>query len=377
MSSVPSYTYAGLDTSTRELQEELEQLGGGERRAPRVELRTVIDDLGGRSKSHILWQLENFVGLKDPSSHSSASASSMAYYAVSGCESISEMLSTRQTSALHEELVYWVMEGFNACLLADGSKRAGKTISLFGPSARSVGSKKSFPKALVRRAIETLYSSRRALHLTHDMSIGISCWALRRNNVVDLCDPEDKWSSAGSTKTFVIVDCQDESTALRVIQTARAHCSGVEAIESDYACRDSERAHFFMRITVFRSDNVAVRGSSLNSADSYVPGRGRVSHLHIVDLVGMPSVDDREFNALSEEDREARREVFLQHQALSKVRIVYLQKSCFVCRYWCVDCFRCYKRCESFRLLRHILIKLSPRLQYLHLSRLPLPGIRD
>jgi hypothetical protein len=222
MSVVPSFVYSGLDASTRELQEELEGLGGGESRAPHVDLRAVIDDLRGRTRSKVIWQLENFVGLRDPASPSTASASSMAYFPVSSCETISEMLSSRNNAPLHEDLVHWIVDGFNACVIADGPKHTGKTLSLFGPSksARSVANK-SFPKSMVARTIELLYSMRRALKLSHDMSIGISCWALRRNSVLDLCDPLDKWSSASIRMNFSVIDCDDESTALRVLQTAR------------------------------------------------------------------------------------------------------------------------------------------------------------
>jgi len=102
------------------------------------------------------------------------------------------------------------------------------------------------------------------------------------------------------------------------IYICRSRCSGVEAIDSSGACRDSTRAHFFLRFTVFRTDPEALRNS--DPSGPFTLGRGRVSQLHFVDLVGTSNIDDREFNALVEEDREARREVFLQHQALSKVK---------------------------------------------------------
>jgi hypothetical protein len=41
---------------------------------------------------------------------------------------------------------------------------------------------------------------------------------------------------------------------------------------------------------------------------------GNLSHLHMVDLIGTSPLDDREFNSLSGEEREARRELGLVTQ---------------------------------------------------------------
>lgn len=113
MSTVPSHLYPGLDPETVELQGELD-LDGGDNRATNLDLHVVIDDLRGRLKSRILWQLDEFIGLKDPLSPEQSTASSMSYYRVSSVHTISELLSKNNEKTLHSELCEWALDGFNA-----------------------------------------------------------------------------------------------------------------------------------------------------------------------------------------------------------------------------------------------------------------------
>jgi hypothetical protein len=118
-SSVPSYLYSGIDSRTKSLQNDLEELGGGDTRLTNMELHVVIDDLRGRNKSKILWQLDNFLGLKDPLAQNTLTPSksiSMTYYPVTSVQTISSMLSVSDSDSkpLEEEISDWALDGFNS-----------------------------------------------------------------------------------------------------------------------------------------------------------------------------------------------------------------------------------------------------------------------
>ena len=314
--ATPSYLYSGLDSETRELQADLESLGGGNSRSANLGLHIIIDDIRGRRKSKILWQLDNFVGLRDPQMGDAAASTSMNYFSATSCHTVSELLSSSSSNvgnatrvkAIHEDLADWVLSGFNACLIGYGVRGSGKTLTLFGPKEHS----SRFPKSLIRKTLEYLYAATAEC----DAIIGLSCWALKRNSIIDLCDDKDK--SSGSHQTprsankLAIIECRDIKTALKVLHTSRARCVGAEAVESSQYLSDSERSHFFCRVTLFQPNS---------GGEPLRPGSrmGLVSHIHFVDLIGTTSIEERNFEKLSELDRECRREVALQHAAFIRV----------------------------------------------------------
>ena len=313
--TTPSFLYSGLDQRTRSLQADLDELGGGDSRTANVDLHIVIDDIKGRRKSKILWQLDNFVGLRDPQMTSEASVSAnMNYYSATTCQTISEVLSSdgnncndssssgsqrgrgRPSKPLHVDIADWSLSGYNNCIISYGARGSGKTLTLFGPNAQST----RFPKCLCKRILEHLYSK-------DNVTIGMSCWALRRNQVIDLCEDYGKSPrNNNNTKGFAIIECMDIKTALQVLYSARAKCEGVEAIDPYNNLTDSKRAHFFLRITLYMP----------NEDDDRI---GKVSHIHMVDLIGTSPIENRSFNELSEDDKECRREVSSQHAALAKI----------------------------------------------------------
>mgnify|MGYP001334539720 CR=1 FL=1 len=144
--TTPSFLYSGLDQRTRSLQADLDELGGGDSRTANVDLHIVIDDIKGRRKSKILWQLDNFVGLRDPQMTSEASVSAnMNYYSATTCQTISEVLSSdgnncndssssgsqrgrgRPSKPLHVDIADWSLSGYNNCIISYGARGSGKT----------------------------------------------------------------------------------------------------------------------------------------------------------------------------------------------------------------------------------------------------------
>ena len=113
MSTMPSFLYSGLDSRTMELQSELETLGGGDTRTAPMETNVIIDDLRGRTKSKILWQLDDFIGLRDPLAADTSTATSMNYFRVNSSQTISELLSIDNKQPMHQEIAEWVLDGFN------------------------------------------------------------------------------------------------------------------------------------------------------------------------------------------------------------------------------------------------------------------------
>ena len=315
----PSYLYSGLDQRTRNLQADLDALGGGDSRTANMGLHVVIDDIRGRRQSKILWQLDNFVGLRNPQMTSDASAASMSYFSATSCQTISEVLSSDSSGDIRGnnkrgssskpiflDIADWSLDGYNNCIIGYGARGSGKTLTLFGPNAHST----RFPKCLCKRILESLYTR-------DNITIALSCWALRRNQVIDLCEDYGKsvspsTSNDSKNRGFAMIECGDIKTALQVLYHARAKCGGVEATDPSNDLPDSKRAHFFLRITLFMATEEKCGGEETNK-------KGRVSHIHIVDLVGTSPLENRKCNELNEQDKECRREISLQYAALAKV----------------------------------------------------------
>ena len=120
-STNPSFIYSGLDPKTKSLQKDLEDLGGGDTRLANMDLHVVIDDLRGRNKSKILWQLDNFLGLKDPlappGTSTPSKSISMTYYPVKAVKTVSDLLSNNIVKPLQEEISDWALDGFNSWYL--------------------------------------------------------------------------------------------------------------------------------------------------------------------------------------------------------------------------------------------------------------------
>ena len=62
---IPSFWYAALDATTKELAAELNELGGGDAQAAPIELHCIVDSRRHADESQTVWRLDNAIGLKD------------------------------------------------------------------------------------------------------------------------------------------------------------------------------------------------------------------------------------------------------------------------------------------------------------------------
>jgi hypothetical protein len=83
-SSYPSFIFTGINSSIKDLTQELDQLGGGSARISNLECDCVIDDRIHKDSYQILWPLGKSIGLRNaklPKNH--PVAESMKYFPVS------------------------------------------------------------------------------------------------------------------------------------------------------------------------------------------------------------------------------------------------------------------------------------------------------
>ncbi|CAD7695446.1 unnamed protein product [Ostreobium quekettii] len=210
---------------------------------------------------------------------------------------------------LGQNVMAWLLEGFNATIVAFGQSGTGKTRALLGS-----------PNSLLAWILQSLF---RRASVGESMTIALSLWEVFRDQVVDLIG-EDQWSGrqvpcAGTGSwppsiplgaagfKSVLVNSFEE--ALRVILMTRIRSRNWrwEARESRWVGL-LNRSHAFVRVSIFGEAS------------------GRLSVLHLVDLAGSRSLSAQGPSAcysypdtLGEEEREKR---LLSKQFLAINRII-------------------------------------------------------
>jgi len=370
-SGTSSYLYAGLDGETSELALEL----------GRFEVTAVVNErLVPHDKTHhkVLWVHGKTVGLRNASlPRATPSADAMSYVSVSGSSSLAALVQRPQDSPLDPHgIADWVLDGFNACVLAYGGRGDGKTLALFGADTPPdlaepcLGPNSVAPQTNARSSscvtacvLRRLYeraglplaagtvvapphlSARRSgcgegdyNAVGRGTTIALSCWVVRASAVEDLLanpkpNPKSTPLRGGAQPTeadssgYAAVECGSLDAALAVVAAARSRAPGCALRPADgnnsSSTRTSEaaRGHFFVRVLVHRS-HIHPQDKELQSSSSIGSNPNLadlLSHLHIVDLLGHATPDlDPQYQRLSEPDRVARREQALQLQALHR-----------------------------------------------------------
>ena len=369
-----NFLYSGLDKDTSALALELESLGGGDATLGRFDVHAVVDDRldpNEKSSAKVLWVHGKTIGIRDAFLPKSAPSSDiMTYASLSSTSKFSTFVQNPSKSPLNPKgIVEWVLDGFNACVLSYGGRNVGKSLAFYGPEQRPVladpivpgnvasqeqNNSVSLVSILLRNIYElaglprsasssikpTLNSRLKNNLKSVDASfadnqhegrsgttVGISCWAVRASGVVDLCKVQATESYAPSDKNkerdYCVIECQSLDAALSVVAAARARCPGVHTMgrptkgNKMFVQSEAQRAHFFLRVIVHRE---GVRDLSRSSSLSPQEPASLLSHLHVVDLLGIASPEaDPQFSRLSESDRIARREHALQMQAFARI----------------------------------------------------------
>lgn len=298
--SRPSFLYSAVNPSITSLNDALDQIGGGDARVATMELHCLIADQNEEmsrsvSASHgphsgsVLWAGGSSVGIRniDMPAHAPA-AEAMRYFEVTSSSPLVRRDALFLNALPHDSVYRWLSDGFNASVITYGERKSFKTSMLFGAESDS--------PCMARSILSDLFDEAPGERLT----IGMSCWCIRGNNVTDLLDPNKR-----STKdSFLSVTCVDLEAALVALSLARERCPG-SRVQDDYQpVSESQRAHFFCRVLVHRPDRVDA---------------GRISCLHLIDLVGTTPVGDIAHGRLQEEDRISRRDTSIQLSTFAKV----------------------------------------------------------
>ena len=170
---------------------------------------------------------------------------------------------------LGSEALRWVLDGFNATVIAHGETGSGKTYTLFGPNG--VTGRSFEQQALCGRTLERLYG---AIGPSSPLSLAVSCWEVRHSGVIDLLAPDDAPASAagGTAATaadFATVRAPSLQEAVQLLALAQSRSVNWSA--SGAAAQPSalpNRASLFVRLSLYDAD------------------RRSLSSLVLVDLVG-------------------------------------------------------------------------------------------
>jgi hypothetical protein len=102
---------------------------------------------------------------------------------------------------------------------------------------------------------------------------------LQGQHIIDLIEPSTINSGNGYME-FTSVECPTLACAVQVLSIIRSRAPGVLPSDGSNALGDSDRAHFFLRIVIHRRKTKGNEGMI----------GGTLSHLHICDLLGIPSL---------------------------------------------------------------------------------------
>ena len=100
---------------------------------------------------------------------------------------------------------------------------------------------------------------------------------------------DDKVVDKGSFD-FCMIECLDIHSALQLLANSRLKLQSMLSsksltkIETSSSRGDCDRGHYFVRILLHQREA---------TYDAYQHGVGKISQVHIVDLVGSASVEDR------------------------------------------------------------------------------------
>jgi hypothetical protein len=336
----PSFLFAGLDGETLKLSEELQALGGGDAKTCGMSLYCCINEKD-EDDYQTLWDYDHSIGFRDislPRSH--PSSSNMHYFSVAGTakgHSSSAAAASGNFANIHlmtdlsDQLLNWVHDGFNACIVTTGTRGTGKTMTLFGDigkpsyhlSSSSSSSSSPTNAPMIQQIFNALFHHKniamtktKSIAMTNStssssiLSIALSAWMLQENRMVDLMVPI---STSHDPLDFACIECPDIHTTLQLLHEARSRAIGClswdsSQIKVDPNVIESQKAHFFCRILLH--NRPATAGNSQ---------QGVLSSLYIADLVGLTSIESKYFKSLSDSTKAIIRNRNLQLHSLFQI----------------------------------------------------------
>ena len=259
-----------IPTGLLDLSAELDSLGGGDARIGEAAVycrvrpaepgdETIVDADG----SHVL--------VHDPRGRADApSQQSVRRFRVSADAALDPDERGSQAAlfdSLGNAALEWVLQGFNATVVAHGETGSGKTHSLFGP--HGVLGRSFAEQALCGRVLETLFN---LMTPSSPLSVAISCWEVRHSGVVDLLAPDEAAAAAavaaGGDFAAVQAPTLQEALELVALGLGRSLNWGAAGQQGAPPSALPNRASLFVRFSL------------------YDENRRGLASLHLVDLVG-------------------------------------------------------------------------------------------
>ena len=384
------FNYASIDNTTKALALELDSLGGGDAVLGGFEVNVVVDDRPSHRTSsstmrgavekedRVLWVHGKTIGIRDAAlPKSRPAAETMSYVNVTSTFKLQHIIDNYDLLKDRSKLlVDWLLNGFNACVLAYGPRNTGKSITFFGVPV-PISLNNALPErtslqgqaepslvlyvlrqlydemGLPRHANSPRYHHQKLTNNSHQSltktgwktggihsptrksgnakvnskpeegldelatddigTISLSVWMLQGNTVTDLCASES--TAISNRDDFTSVNCRSLDEALAVIHASRSKAQGCLPLMSQQRVNTSEstRGHFFLRVVIHRPSPKGV-GVTIDE------GQPLMSHIHFVDLIGTAPTDaDPQYQRMRENDKIARRSTSLQLQALVRV----------------------------------------------------------
>lgn len=330
----PSFLFSGLDAETLSLYQELESLGGGETKLASLEHYGLVYPSIKNTKKpddyQTLWSYDHSIGFRDIQAPKDAAMNeNIKHYPVNGSSYMAEdeeLMENEFVQTLSEKVSSWINDGYNTCVINLGMRNNGKTkvfFDAFGQKKFQPNSPSHSPSAMIELILQNIFHYKRTHENEYMTTIGVSCWVLKQNQLIDLMVP---YSSSQNPLEFSIIECPSYEIALELIHKARSRCKGclsntsTSSTSSFERLAEEEKTHFFLRIfshkepknSGLREESKKSYGpsdpaliASLEKEDLFrsQPNRGVLSSFYFVDLIGVTSLESKYFQHLSNSDK--------------------------------------------------------------------------
>ncbi|KAL0039884.1 hypothetical protein WJX77_010830 [Trebouxia sp. C0004] len=260
------FGYSALTPELLAMSQELEDLGGGDARIGKAYVCYAI--VPSTPALSILQPVIGGLSVLDPRD---AGASKHICKVFPLRAHIQGQVSNGQTGGLvGQAAAKWVLEGFNATLLAFGQSGAGKSSTLFGPQRNDV-------EPILPAVLHSLFNSCGSSSLR----VGMSCWEIVQHEIADLLADSSHQlpmyqggSLLTATAACRCVEAASAFEALSLLHLAQSNSSNWTSDEHGHLTPLPNRAHLFVRLVL------------------YDTAKQQMSTLHVVDLAGSQSLAD-------------------------------------------------------------------------------------
>lgn len=313
MFNPPSFLYSGIDQETIKLNNELNELGGGNTQVSNIKLYASINSSLKKDDHQVLWDYRTMIGIRDINlPRNSPITKSMKYYPLNSIHTYpfsddNYRPPSNLFSNIADDMIQTINDGFNSSLISIGmNNNINKSKLIFGrfgmDNTTTIES-----NCIVNHILTQLYDQ--ANHNTTNMitTIALSSWFIQSDNkMIDLMIPIV--SNNIEPLQFCSIEAPTIDIAYQLLHESRSRAPGCLPITNN-SLIESKKGNYFCRILIHKQLK-----SNISNDD-----QGTLSYLYIIDLNNMVSVEDKYFKRLNIEDQILCRANNLQLQTLFKI----------------------------------------------------------